>query len=151
MRFVLISAALVVAVASACRSAVRGAPQPTADPRRCTLAPELENHRRRGPSAAPNGSGSQRLHDAPAGRRHDADRVGGRRDRRVRRGFFTNHVNIGFFHGASLSDPAGLLEGTGKSMRHVKIKPDAAVDTAALEALITAACRDIVSRLANPD
>jgi hypothetical protein len=60
---------------------------------------------------------------------------------------FRNHVNVGFFHGASLPDPAGLLEGTGRYMRHVKLKPRRAFDTAALEALITAAYRDIVSRL----
>ncbi|MEI9965905.1 MAG: DUF1801 domain-containing protein [Caulobacteraceae bacterium] len=33
---------------------------------------------------------------------------------------FRAHVNVGFFHGAALDDPAGLLEGTGKRMRHVK-------------------------------
>ena len=32
---------------------------------------------------------------------------------------FTAHVNVGFFHGASLEDPAGLLVGEGKRMRHV--------------------------------
>ena len=31
-------------------------------------------------------------------------------------------VNLGFFRGAILDDPDGLLEGTGKSMRHIKIK-----------------------------
>jgi hypothetical protein len=31
------------------------------------------------------------------------------------------YVNLGFYQGASLPDPAGLLEGTGKSLRHVKI------------------------------
>jgi hypothetical protein len=35
---------------------------------------------------------------------------------------FTSHVNVGFFLGASLDDPAGLLEGTGKRMRHVKLR-----------------------------
>jgi hypothetical protein len=33
----------------------------------------------------------------------------------------TKHVNLGFNHGASLSDPDGKLEGTGKSLRHVKV------------------------------
>jgi hypothetical protein len=33
----------------------------------------------------------------------------------------TNYVNLGFFHGASLKDPEGLLEGTGKGLRHVKV------------------------------
>ena len=51
-------------------------------------------------------------------------------------GVFKAHVNIGFFNGAELSDPAGLLEGSGKFMRHVKIKPDQHVDAAALQALI---------------
>jgi len=32
------------------------------------------------------------------------------------------HVNFGFWRGAELSDPKGLLEGEGDRMRHVKIK-----------------------------
>jgi hypothetical protein len=36
---------------------------------------------------------------------------------------FRDHVNVGFFHGTALPDPAGLLQGTGKYMRHVKVKP----------------------------
>jgi hypothetical protein len=66
-------------------------------------------------------------------------------------GVFKDHVNVGFFHGASLPDPAGLLEGTGKHMRHVKLRPGRAVDTSALEALIAAAYRDIVSRLSGAE
>jgi hypothetical protein len=62
-------------------------------------------------------------------------------------GAFTAHVNIGFFRGAALPDPAGLLEGTGKVMRHVKIGPGRAIDGASLEALLIAAYRDIVERL----
>jgi hypothetical protein len=38
-------------------------------------------------------------------------------------GVFKDHVNVGFFNGATLADPARLLEGTGKRMRHVKLKP----------------------------
>ncbi len=60
---------------------------------------------------------------------------------------FTSHVNVGFFHGAMLDDPAGLLEGTGKRMRHVKLKPGSKVKTAALRALIDAAYVDIKARL----
>jgi hypothetical protein len=60
---------------------------------------------------------------------------------------FRAHVNVGFFHGVALADPTGLLEGTGKYMRHVKLKPGRAVDVASLEALITAAYRDIIRRL----
>ncbi|HEY2274157.1 MAG TPA: DUF1801 domain-containing protein [Steroidobacteraceae bacterium] len=60
---------------------------------------------------------------------------------------FTAHVNVGFFHGATLPDPAGLLEGDGRYMRHVKLRPGALVDTASLEALIAAAYLDIKARL----
>lgn len=60
---------------------------------------------------------------------------------------FRRHVNLGFFNGASLPDPAGLLEGSGKRMRHVKLGPGSRVDGAALEALIHAAYRDIRQRL----
>jgi hypothetical protein len=60
---------------------------------------------------------------------------------------FTTHVNVGFFQGATLPDPAGLLEGDGKYMRHVKLRPGAAVDAAALAVLITAAYLDIKTRL----
>ena len=62
---------------------------------------------------------------------------------------FTAHVNVGFFRGAELNDPAGLLEGTGKRMRHVKLKPGAEPDPAALEALIVAAHADMVERVAR--
>ena len=34
---------------------------------------------------------------------------------------FKAHVNVGFFRGAELADPEGLLEGSGKFMRHVKL------------------------------
>ncbi len=60
---------------------------------------------------------------------------------------FKSHVNVGFFYGALLDDPAGLLEGSGKRMRHVKIKPGAAFDTRCLRNLIDAAYADIKTRL----
>jgi hypothetical protein len=60
---------------------------------------------------------------------------------------FSAHVNVGFFHGATLGDPAGLLQGTGKRMRHVKVRWGEPVNTAALNELIAAAYRDIRSRL----
>jgi hypothetical protein len=60
---------------------------------------------------------------------------------------FKAHVNVGFFHGATLSDPAGLLEGTGKHMRHVKLRWGEPVNAAALTELIAAAYRDIQLRL----
>jgi hypothetical protein len=66
-------------------------------------------------------------------------------------GVFTAHVNVGFFHGASLPDPAGLLEGAGRYMRHVKLKPGVAVDASALETLVTAAYVDAGMRLMLAD
>jgi hypothetical protein len=60
---------------------------------------------------------------------------------------FKSHVNVGFFYGALLSDPAGLLEGTGKRMRHVKLKPGPELNPDALRDLIDAAYRDIKARL----
>jgi hypothetical protein len=56
---------------------------------------------------------------------------------------FTSHVNVGFFHGAALPDPAHLLQGTGKSMRHVKLRPGTPTKTAAVSRLIKAAYWDI--------
>jgi hypothetical protein len=60
---------------------------------------------------------------------------------------FRDHVNVGFFHGAFLPDPAGLLEGVGKRMRHVKLRPGVGVEASALDALIVAAYADIKTRL----
>ena len=60
---------------------------------------------------------------------------------------FRAHVNVGFFQGAALADPANLLEGKGKYMRHVKVKPGLPLDAASLEALVAAAYQDIVARL----
>ena len=62
---------------------------------------------------------------------------------------FSAHVNVGFFFGAALDDPAGLLEGTGKRMRHVKLRPGQYVDAAALSKLIAAAYQDIRVRLGS--
>jgi hypothetical protein len=61
---------------------------------------------------------------------------------------FKSHVNVGFFRGAMLKDPAGLLEGSGKRMRHVKLGPGRReLDAAALCDLIDAAYADIRGRL----
>jgi hypothetical protein len=62
---------------------------------------------------------------------------------------FTSHVNVGFFQGASLPDPAGLLQGTGKFMRHVKLRPGTAADDASLRTLIEVAYADIKARVEN--
>jgi hypothetical protein len=60
---------------------------------------------------------------------------------------FKAHVNVGFFFGSALPDPQGLLEGTGKRMRHVKVRWGEAMDETALKALIAAAYRDMRKRL----
>ena len=60
---------------------------------------------------------------------------------------FTSHVNVGFFHGAELPDPEGMLEGAGKFMRHVKLRPGEEVDVAALSVLIDAAYINVKARL----
>ena len=56
---------------------------------------------------------------------------------------FTSHVNVGFFQGVSLPDPARLLQGSGKFMRHVKLRPGTPINAAALNRLIDMAYEDI--------
>jgi len=62
---------------------------------------------------------------------------------------FAAHANLGFFRGASLPDPAGLLQGTGKRMRHIKLRWGEPAPDAALNALIRAAYDDMRRRLAD--
>src|ERR1700722_3113083 len=59
----------------------------------------------------------------------------------------TSHVNVGFFQGAALPDPARLLQGTGKFMRHVKLRPGTVTDAASLSRLIETAYSDIKARV----
>ena len=60
---------------------------------------------------------------------------------------FTSHVNVGFFQGAALPDPARLLQGAGKRMRHVTLKPGMAINVEALGRLIELAYADIKARV----
>ena len=60
---------------------------------------------------------------------------------------FTAHVNVGFFRGAEIADPERLLEGTGKFMRHVKLRPERDIDATALRKLIETAYVDMKQRL----
>ena len=62
---------------------------------------------------------------------------------------FTSHVNVGLFQGASLPDPARLLQGSGKFMRHVKLRPGKTTDAASLRALIEVAYSDMKARIEN--
>ena len=49
------------------------------------------------------------------------------------------YVNLGFYQGAQLADPKRLLEGTGKGLRHVKIRSLAEADRAPVRALVAEA------------
>tara|TARA_R110002096_G_scaffold12946_5_gene46033 strand:- start:1329 stop:1718 length:390 start_codon:yes stop_codon:yes gene_type:complete len=51
-------------------------------------------------------------------------------------------VNLGFYHGASLPDPDGLLEGTGKNLRHIKLHDLPACKAKAIKDLVRAAIED---------
>lgn len=62
---------------------------------------------------------------------------------------FRSHVNVAFFQGAGLRDPAGLLEGEGRFMRHVKLRPGTAVDEGALTGLIETAYAEMKERVEN--
>ena len=59
------------------------------------------------------------------------------------------HVNLGFYHGASLTDRAGLLEGTGKELRHVKLRSVSAAQRPAVIALLRQAIADRKRRAAQ--
>lgn len=60
---------------------------------------------------------------------------------------FATHVNVGFYFGAVLPDPSGLLQGTGRFMRHVKVVPGQFTQDAALRELMVAAYADLTARL----
>jgi len=62
---------------------------------------------------------------------------------------FTSHVSVGFFHGASLPDPARLLQGAGKRMRHLKLRPGTPTNAETLRTLIETAYADIKARVEN--
>jgi hypothetical protein len=62
---------------------------------------------------------------------------------------FTSHVNVGLFHGAALPDPDRMLQGTGKYMRHVKLRAGTAIDASSLRRLIELAYSDIKVRVEN--
>jgi hypothetical protein len=64
-------------------------------------------------------------------------------------GAYKAHASVGFFRGSELPDPAGLLEGNGKLMRHVKIRRESPVDEAALSRLIDEAYANIRRHLSK--
>ena len=64
---------------------------------------------------------------------------------------FTSHVNVGFFRGSDLDDADGLLHGTGRFMRHVKLMPGNEVDPQVLHNLIEQAYADMQRRIEAPE
>lgn len=52
-----------------------------------------------------------------------------------------DHVQFGFFSGAALNDPGGLLEGKGKFIRHVKVRASRTMDRDALTRLLRQAAQ----------
>ena len=54
---------------------------------------------------------------------------------------FSDHVNLQFYRGTSLPDPDRVLEGTGKELRHVKLRHAKDARTPAVKALVRAAWR----------
>ena len=60
---------------------------------------------------------------------------------------FSKHVNLGFFYGAELPDPMGLLEGMGKRMRHIKLRPTDTYNENEIRDLIRHSYLDIKERL----
>jgi Domain of unknown function (DU1801) len=55
-------------------------------------------------------------------------------------GVIKDHVNLGFHRGSELSDPERILEGTGKQMRHIKIRNMSDLDRPAIRAYLQEAC-----------
>ena len=56
-------------------------------------------------------------------------------------GAFSRHVGVEFWRGGSLPDPHGLLEGTGKNLRHVKLRTLEEARSPHFAALVSAAVR----------
>ncbi len=58
-------------------------------------------------------------------------------------GVFKRHINLGFYYGSELPDPANLLEGTGKNFRHIKISDASQLEEEAVRELVRAASRQV--------
>lgn len=60
---------------------------------------------------------------------------------------FREHVNVGFFLGSTLRDPAHILQGSGRYMRHVKMRPGGSINEVAMRELVIQAYTDLAQRL----
>lgn len=59
---------------------------------------------------------------------------------------YAKHVNLGFLMGTSLPDPHKVLKGTGKTLRHIKIKQARDLEKEGVQAVVEAAWEEAVSR-----
>ena len=64
---------------------------------------------------------------------------------------YRNHINISFPSGASLSDPDGILHGTGKRVRHLKIKELDDLKTPAVQKILNEARKNALFLLRSLD
>jgi hypothetical protein len=60
---------------------------------------------------------------------------------------FKDHINLGFFYGAGLDDPDALLAGSGKQMRHIKIRSSESLPSAGIRRLLEQAWPDGLARV----
>jgi len=65
-------------------------------------------------------------------------------------GVHARHVNLGFYYGAALPDPDALLEGTGKNLRHIKLRDVASATSPPVRRLLKHAMRDLRARSGGP-
>lgn len=63
---------------------------------------------------------------------------------------YKDYVNLGFPRGVDLDDPDGLLEGTGKKARHVKIHSEEQIESPGVLTLLQASI-DVTPRLEDED
>lgn len=68
-------------------------------------------------------------------------------DRIVYISVFEKHLNVGFFFGGFLPDPEGLLVGSGKRMRHIKIRSLQEIENSALTSILAQAWSDGLQRV----
>lgn len=59
---------------------------------------------------------------------------------------FKKHVNLGFYYGADLDDPFNLLEGTGKNLRHIKIRSKEEVTNPEVQKLLQQASKHLPNK-----
>jgi hypothetical protein len=63
---------------------------------------------------------------------------------------YTHHLNLGFNRGADLDDPKGLLQGTGKRIRHLRVKQPSDLESPHVRSFVQAAIAQTQHRGAGP-